>query len=521
MSARSLLANAVGASTSLLPGGPLRRVPAPFRDVQTRRMRALLSHLSGQSAPLNPLDVHRSLCAAIDASAEPAIHWLAVAVLGAGLPQSTTIAKFRRSVALDGASQAIDELLSFLYRADVSEGVPLSWTADVEIVADSVCVDTWLTSKAEVATGIQRVVRETVRRWTPSRAITLLGWTDDQTALRRLRPDEELRTIGDPSAPPYVDEPIPCATVVIPWGGVFVEPELVGDPPRALRLMCLAEHSKTELSCIVYDSVPVSSSETTNTGVSGSFGKYLSAVKHASRLAADSHSAANEYAGFREMLAAQGLQGPDIIGLPLAIDAPAPDPDVEEDTRDRLGAYTLPLVLCVGSHEPRKNHLAVLQAAELAWRDGHRFALAFVGGSGWHSEQFDTMVRRLSEAARPVTSVRALPDAMLWAAYRIARCVVFPSTHEGYGLPVAEAIAAGTPVITSDFGSMREVADSGGALLIDPRDDHALRDALVRLLTDDALNAQLREQARGVPARSWDDYAAEAWTYLVDGVRPD
>jgi glycosyltransferase involved in cell wall biosynthesis len=119
-----------------------------------------------------------------------------------------------------------------------------------------------------------------------------------------------------------------------------------------------------------------------------------------------------------------------------------------------------------------------------------------------------------------VQSVSALSDDLLWAAYRLARCTVFPSLSEGFGLPVAESLGSGTPVVTANFGSMREIAASGGALLVDPRDDHDLAAAMRRLLTDDALHRRLSEHARALPPRTWDEYAAETWRYLVGGVPP-
>ena len=112
-------------------------------------------------------------------------------------------------------------------------------------------------------------------------------------------------------------------------------------------------------------------------------------------------------------------------------------------------------------------------------------------------------------------------DDQLWAAYTLARCTVFPSLDEGFGLPIAESLACGTPVITSNYGSMLELAADGGALLVDPRDDHDIARAIERLVTDDRLHAALREQALGRHDRTWDQYAEEAWDYLVSGkVRP-
>jgi glycosyltransferase involved in cell wall biosynthesis len=173
------------------------------------------------------------------------------------------------------------------------------------------------------------------------------------------------------------------------------------------------------------------------------------------------------------------------------------------------------VVLSVGSHEPRKNHLAVLHAAEVLWREGLSFTLAFVGGNSWNSAEFETQVESLRRANRPVQTILGLPDELLWAAYRLAYCTVFVSLHEGFGLPVAESLACGTPVITSDFGSMREIAGQGGALLVDPRRDESIIDGLRRLLTDRPFRDQLAATAANMTRRSWDQYAQETWDYLV------
>ncbi len=112
-----------------------------------------------------------------------------------------------------------------------------------------------------------------------------------------------------------------------------------------------------------------------------------------------------------------------------------------------------------------------------------------------------------------------MPDDDLWAAYRAAHVVLFPSLNEGFGLPVAEALASGTPVVTSGYGSMAEIAAGGGALTVDPRDDRSVADGLDRLLQDPALHASLVEAARARQPRGWDEYAAELWDVLASGSR--
>jgi glycosyltransferase involved in cell wall biosynthesis len=84
---------------------------------------------------------------------------------------------------------------------------------------------------------------------------------------------------------------------------------------------------------------------------------------------------------------------------------------------------------------------------------------------------------------------------------------------------VAESLACGTPCLTSHYGSTREIADGGGALVVDPLDDEAIAEQMRRLLTDDALVARLRDEAARRPPRTWDDYARELWDALLPEVR--
>jgi glycosyltransferase involved in cell wall biosynthesis len=264
------------------------------------------------------------------------------------------------------------------------------------------------------------------------------------------------------------------------------------------------------------DCVPISSGDTSAFGMGAGFSLMLSAAAYLDRIATISAGAATEYRGWRTMLAGAGMRGPQIAPIRLAVQAGEPGAAALAEAAELMLPDDLPMVLVVGSHEPRKNHLAVLHATELLWRAGHRFSVTFVGGNAWSSEKFTARLMQLRRAGRPIQSISALSDDLLWAAYRLARCVVFPSLNEGYGLPVAESLASGTPVITSDFGSMREIAAAGGgALLVDPRSDAELTGAMRSLLTDDALHARLGAQASAFPTRSWDEYAAETWAYLT------
>jgi glycosyltransferase involved in cell wall biosynthesis len=109
----------------------------------------------------------------------------------------------------------------------------------------------------------------------------------------------------------------------------------------------------------------------------------------------------------------------------------------------------------------------------------------------------------------------AVTDARIAGTLAQARCLVFPSLHEGFGLPIVEALSHGVPVITSDHGSMSEVAETKGCILVDPENIDAITHALRSMLTDDALHARLVAEARARPTRTWAEYADDLWQALI------
>jgi glycosyltransferase involved in cell wall biosynthesis len=456
--------------------------------------------------------------AATLAAPDPDRIWLTLAVLRGRLPRPDMVEAAVRSARLCGPLTALRPAL-----LAARPGRP--WTRGpwptVEVVIDQVLVDVHHTAETSLATGIQRVARQAVRRWVRDHDPLLVGWTPRYTGLRALSPAERTRALfGQRSDAVRPTRDAGAMSTVVPWKCRYVLPELAAEPERAYALQALLRFSGTRGSMIGFDCVPISSGETSAFGMGTGFALMLTAAAHVDRIATISEGAATEYRGWRRMLAGAGLSGPEIAAVPLAVEAETPDLATLAETRDLLLVGGRPMVLVVGSHEPRKNHMAVLHAAEVLWRRGRSFTVTFVGGNSWHSEDFVSRLADLLAAGRPIQSLSNLSDSKLWAAYRLARCVVFPSFNEGFGLPVAESLASGTPVITSNFGSMREVTTAGGGvLLIDPRADSELVTALDRLITDDVLHARLSAQARDFPTRSWDDYAAEAWTFLTGGDR--
>ncbi len=144
-------------------------------------------------------------------------------------------------------------------------------------------------------------------------------------------------------------------------------------------------------------------------------------------------------------------------------------------------------LLTLGRLEPRKNHVTLLRA--YAQLGPEAPPLVIVGQRDFHyGAVFDEIARlQLGERVRVLEHV---DDAPLPAVLRHAQVFVYPALAEGFGMPVAEAMASGVPVITSDTTSLPEVAGPG-ALLVDPRSPDALAQAMARLLADGGLRQRL------------------------------
>jgi glycosyltransferase involved in cell wall biosynthesis len=198
--------------------------------------------------------------------------------------------------------------------------------------------------------------------------------------------------------------------------------------------------------------------------------------------------------------------------IPMGCDRrfqPAEEPVRAATLRHR---YNLPerYVLFVGTLEPRKNIHTLLRAFAqvVAERPRHELMLVIAGGSGWGGEDYKTTVDEL-KLHHHVRFTGFVDDEDLPDLYRGALLFAYPSLYEGFGLPVVEAMACGTPVITSDRTSLPEVA-GGAALLVDPTRPEALAAAMASLLKDGELRQALR--AKGLArARSftWDAVAQQ------------
>ena len=186
--------------------------------------------------------------------------------------------------------------------------------------------------------------------------------------------------------------------------------------------------------------------------------------------------------------------------------------------RDRF-LLNAPFVLYAGNIKPHKNVDRLIQAfAAVRERVPGELKLLIIGDELSKYPNLRRLVHRYHLHPH-VRFLGFVPDETLAALYRMASVFVFPSLYEGFGLPPLEAMAAGAPVVTSNVSSLPEVVGDA-ALLIDPLNPQAIADAIVRVLTDDSLRADLiRRGHERVKAFSWERSVARVREVYADVAR--
>jgi glycosyltransferase involved in cell wall biosynthesis len=225
------------------------------------------------------------------------------------------------------------------------------------------------------------------------------------------------------------------------------------------------------------------------------------AVRRSSRLIADSEATKNDLVAYLD--ADPGRI--DVVYPGPGLRAP-PKPLSAANTRRRLGlADDRPIVLTVSAKRPHKNLERLIDAVERVRFEPPPVLLV----PGYPTPLEDVLRRRAAAGGADIRFVGWLDDETLDGTYRAATCLVFPSLAEGFGLPVVEAMARGTPVASSARPSLPEVAGDA-ALYFDPLDVREMATAIDRLLTDRSLRRQLRTAGLDRATRfSWTS-AAEA-----------
>src|SRR5207244_9846584 len=217
------------------------------------------------------------------------------------------------------------------------------------------------------------------------------------------------------------------------------------------------------------------------------------AVERADRVITVSHAAAAEVARH------SGLDDARLRVVPHGADRIEVSPADVERVRGTFGIGAVPYVFCVSTQEPRKNlRLLVAGFGRAVARHGLPHLLVLVGARGWLHEEIDDMPGAAALGDR-IRVLGRVDDADLFPLYRGAVLFALPSRHEGFGLPVLEAMGQGTPVLCSDVPALVELVGAAAELV--PHDAEVWGDTIARLLDDpdrlEALRAAGLERPRG------------------------
>ena len=301
--------------------------------------------------------------------------------------------------------------------------------------------------------------------------------------------------------------------------GLFTEPDwaaLRGLPilaPEIFRPDTFAAYSTLRqrlggpIGAIFYDAVVLRHPDLSPTSSVARFPAYLRELATFDGVAAISDASRAELLDHWSRL---GLQHtPPAVTIPLGLDPPPPLlPPTSEDPHG-------PLILSVGTIEGRKNHLALLEAAEILWKEGRRFRLTL---AGLHRPETAASAllraKDLHAVGRPLSAPGAVSESRLHELYAACHFTVYPSLYEGYGLPVAESLAYGRPCVCGSGGALAEVAHGGGCLVVPDPTPENLAQALRNLLVDENLYRRLGTEAAQRRFPTWADYARNAAAWL-------
>jgi glycosyltransferase involved in cell wall biosynthesis len=180
-----------------------------------------------------------------------------------------------------------------------------------------------------------------------------------------------------------------------------------------------------------------------------------------------------------------------------------------------------PFFLHAGNLEPRKNQARLVRAFLSRPELRERFQLVLAGAQGWLTTDIERELASLTSpaAAGEVLRLGYVPLKELVLLMNAAQAFVFPSLYEGFGLPVLEAMSCATPVITSNIGSLPEIAGQA-ALLVDPLDPGALAEAMLALAQDGGLRARLAREGLARAANfTWDEAARATLAVYQEAAR--
>ncbi len=259
-----------------------------------------------------------------------------------------------------------------------------------------------------------------------------------------------------------------------------------------------------KMAAMFYDASPLRNPQFSRVSEQRTFPEYVRVLAAFDKVLCPSHETESDLTFFWKKFSQPAVP---IIIDPLPTEFGLRPPDAPQSHRGH------PRALYVASLHPRKNHLTLLAAAELLWSEGLKFELLLIGRTTTHGGP-PVLAKLKKLHHRPVRWLGHVDDALLHKAYQESYFSVYPSIHEGFGLPILESLWHGRPCICGDNGAIGEVATGGGCLTVNQQDPASLAAGMRRLLLEPVTHQRLSIEARHRRFRSWDDYAGSLFRAL-------
>jgi glycosyltransferase involved in cell wall biosynthesis len=355
-------------------------------------------------------------------------------------------------------------------------------------------------------TGVQRVPRGLARSLESLGVELEYVWWDHRAGKLAPINDAQRRHLAKWNGPAYR----PARPLSEDYAGKWlIIPEILTPPePAAADVIRFARARGMKTAFLFYDLIPLKLSAMFPRAFVDAFVNCWKMMRDGDVILPISRAAGNDLRGFYAQGGGDGGAPVNaaILPCPLPGEFIATPRSREPRARDGRAAS----LLCVGTIDPRKNQLPLVEALARLRRDGEAdgISLAIAGSSKAFPEYAAEVAQRIRDLPN-VTFVDHVDDAALQELY--ARCdfTVYASYEEGFGLPVMESLWNARPCLCHNAGAIAEAAAEGGCLMVDMRDADALRAGILRLARDHDLYRRLAQEAVSRPIKTWNEYAVE------------
>lgn len=360
-------------------------------------------------------------------------------------------------------------------------------------------------------TGIQRVTRMLAKHLIDAGArLVPVVWGGEDLVWRYAN-DEDREHLAKWNGPAPESWAVWVDPKEAPVGSVFIMPELplnLSGGHQALIREHAQKHGIRSAS-IFYDAIPWKLSHIYPGAYGDAHKQYMLTLAHYDTVVAISEYARSDFA---RLVSEFGGEAKRVTAVNLAAEFAGS----KRGAKSFGEASPSVNVLVVGTVEPRKNHELLIRAFARAQATcTNELQLTIVGREDTLDPGLAGRVRQAVQKLPGARWIVAADDRELTALYEAADFTVFPSTEEGFGLPILESLWTGTPCICANFGAMAEVADGGGCFPVDVTDEEALASAISELADDAELRRTLSAAAAVRRFRSWTDYVNEIWPLVI------